>query len=370
MQASFKASPRLLTRAQGADWRKALLIAFVVWAVVALSAAAADYSDQLRHGGAPRFVDTIEVYSLVFLPFSLLSGLLAALFARLPQRWLSPRPLLLVFALVQLVFLPAYGMYEMAALTALEGKPVPGLLDLLLQPNAWGRFLDGLMISLAFMAQACHSYWQRGHHQERASLDARRANLTMRLALLQGQLEPYFLLNSLDGIGELVRNADRVLATRALARLSDLLRYALRSSQQARLNMADEIGFIRDYFALQGLRFGAGLEVQWQVADLDWSGRACPALLLHPLAEQAIMRGMREPAGVCRLRVAITLRADQVVVEVERARAGPAEPHPGLGDTAERLQLLFGGAASLSIASDRASECVTMAFPAQARDDD
>jgi two-component system, LytTR family, sensor histidine kinase AlgZ len=351
-------------------WRKALLVALAVWSLVALLAAVADYRDALRAGTPAPFSGKLAMYGLVFLPFSLLSAVLAAAFERAPHYWLRPRKLGLGYALTIALFLPVYGLYEVAALTALAGQPLPGLVDMLLSPVAFNRFLDGLMITLAFTAQASYSYWLRGRRQERAAHDARRANLSMRLALLQGQLEPYFLLSSLDGIGELVRNAERVLATRALARLSDLLRYALRSSQQDWLSVADEIGFMRDYLELQALRFGERLQVRWQLGDVDWAAHACPALLLHPLAEQAVAQGMQGHGGHCVLGIALALEDGMVVLRVERSRAGAPAAAVPLEATAERLQLLYGERARLDYLTTSTSARVTLAFPARGVDDD
>ncbi len=372
MQASLQASPGVAPAARSPHapaWRKALLAAFAVWTVVALLAAVADYRDAIRAGAPAPFTGKLALFAVVFVPFSLFSGVLAAAFDRAPRFWHNPARLALGYVLTIAVFLPLYGLYEVAGLTALEGKPLPGVLEMLRQATAWNRFLDGLMLTLAFSAQASYSYWQRHRLQERASQDARRANSSMRLALLQGQLEPYFLLGSLDGIGELVRNAERPLATRALARLSDLLRYALRSSQQDWLSVADEIAFMRDYFALQTLRFGDRLRVEWALGAADWSALACPALLLHPLAEQAVALGMEQDAGTCTLRVSLAIEGRQVVLRVERSRHGNGAAQP-LAATQQRLRLLYGDSARLDAVSGPHSASVTLAFPAQGHEHD
>jgi two-component system sensor histidine kinase AlgZ len=368
MHASFPVTP-VHQHAPAPAWRKAFLVALALWAVVALLAAVAEYSDHMRAGSKPVFSDKVVMYSLVFLPFSLLSGLLAAAFERAPPHWLRPGRLALAYLLTIAVFLPAYGLYEVAALTAFEGAPLPDLITMLFQPNAWNRWLDGLMITIAFMAQSAYSTWQRGFLQERASQDARRANLTMRLTLLQGQLEPYFLLSTLDGIGELVQGAERALATRALARLSDLLRYALRSSQQDWLSMADEIGFLRDYLELQSLRFGQRLQVDWDIADKDWANVGCPALLLHPLAEQSVALGLAGNARQCTVRIGLTLEGRQVRMRVCRAGGTPAA-RPALDATTERLQLLYGAGASLTFQTTPGGDCIEMAFPSGGPDGD
>ena len=205
---------------------------------------------------------------------------------------------------------------------------------------------------------------------------AQHDNLALRLSLLQGQLEPQFLLCSLDGIGEMVRDAERPQAIRALARLSDLLRYALRSGQQDWLSVADEIGFMRDYLDLQVLRFGARLQVQWTVADSNWSLYSCPALLLHQLIEQTIEEGMQGEVANFTLALAFSLQAGKVRIVVKHAQGqartvnGNSTPSSTYLAVRERLQILYGSAATLETEIADGESCVIFSFPALGRADD
>jgi two-component system sensor histidine kinase AlgZ len=336
----------LRLRPEWLEWR-ALLAVLLFWSMVALLAALADFSDQARSQPGLRLSGKLQLYGAVFFPFALFSSAVALAFMRYP-RLLLPRRLLLLYLSALLVFLPMYGLYETAAVLTLEGRPLPGLREMLRQPTAWNRWLDTLMITIAMAVQGAYAYWKHGQQQARGSRDAERANLALRLSLLQGQLEPAFLLGSLDGIADLVLHAERSQATRALARLSDLLRHALRATQRNWISMADETSFLRDYVELQSLRFGERVQVEWDLGQTDWHTQLCPPLLLHALFDHAIARCLETSAAAGPVRAMFRLAGTRVQVTVSHPHgAGPVDPGLAMHDTRDRLALLYQGEASL-----------------------
>ena len=315
------------------------------WFTVAVMAAVADFSDQ---AGAPgvRFSDKLTLYGAVFLPFAMFSTALALAFARWPGL-LRPRRLLLLYVAALGIFLPIYGLYETVAVLTLANQPLPGWTGLLAHPTAWNRWLDALMVTIALAVQGAFAYWQHGQRQAAASRTAERTNLSLRLSLLQGQLEPAFLLRALGGIADLVLHAERSQATRALARLSDLLRHALRASGQDWISVADEIAFVRDYVELQVLRFGDRVQLEWDLDQANWQLPLCPPLLLHALFDHAIARCLE--TGVA---------------------AGPVDPGLAMAETRVRLALLYQGAATLHYAADGERVFGTLDMPSRERFDD
>lgn len=347
-----------------------VLAVFAFWAAVALLAAVADFSDQAQASAAPRFSDKLKLYGAVFLPFGLFSTALALAFARYPAL-LRPRRLLLLYLAALCVFVPLYGVYEMAAVLMLENKPLPGLLELALMPPAWGRWLDSLMITIALAVQGAYAYWQHGQQQAQVWRAAERANLALRLSLLQGQLEPAFLLSALDGIADLVRHAERGQATRALARLSDLLRHALRASGQDWISVGEEVAFLRVYVELQALRFGDRVRVDWYLGESDWQAPLCPPLLLHALFDHAIARSLETGAAAGPVRASFARAGARVRVEVSHPQgAGPVDPGLVMAETHERLALLYQGAATLVYSVVGARVCGVLDLPLRQDPDD
>ena len=363
----------VLTKAEGqprlAPGLVPVLAVLAFWSTVAVLAALADFSDQAS-APAVRFSSKLTLYGAVFLPFALFSAALQLAFARWPVL-LRPCSLLLLYVAALCIFLPIYGLYETAAVLTLEHQSLPGLAEMFAQPSAWNRWLDALMLTMALAVQGAFAYWQQGQRQALASRAAERTNLSLRLSLLQGQLEPAFLLSALDGIADLVRHAERSQATRALARLSDLLRHALRASQQDWISVADEIAFVRDYVELQALRFGDRVQVAWELGQVNWQVPLCPPLLLHALLDHAIARCLETGAAAGPVRVSLALADGRVTVLVSHPQgAGPIDPGLAMEETRARLALLYQGAALLAYSVDGERVCGALEMPSREHFDD
>jgi two-component system, LytTR family, sensor histidine kinase AlgZ len=195
----------------------------------------------------------------------------------------------------------------------------------------------------------------------------------LRLRLLQGQLEPSFLSGSLTAIGKLIRTQQRDSATRALARLSDLLRYALRASRSDSQSVADEVQFMRDYVDMRGICHGKALPVQWQLEQCDWADVPCPPLLLFPMLEQAIDVCLAGGTLLHGITVSIVrgreADAGRLQVEVRHAHraAGGRDATPA--DLRERLAMLYGGDATLETKVEGDATHMRLGFPVARHDD-
>ncbi len=310
-------------------------------------------------------------YGLIYLPYVLLSGLLAIVLERNTQKMLIPQNIFMLYAGLLIVFLPTNKIYETTILMTLGRQDLIHFIDMLKQPGVWVWWMDGIMFSMAYGAQVSYFYWQREQHQIEAAQTARRSNLTLRLTLLQGQLEPYFLLNSLSDIAVFVKDAQRTLATRALARLSDLLRYTLRSSQKNWFSVADEIKFIQDYLELQSLRFADRLQVQWSLDKVDWSEYACPRLLINQLFEHSIREQLEDSIEVCTLQLQFSLKTNCIRVTASYPIPKKFQQQElALNATRERLSILYGKATTLAHHAVAQSVCVVLEFPKTVAGDD
>jgi hypothetical protein len=125
-----------------------------------------------------------------------------------------------------------------------------------------------------------------------AAAQAESALARAELAAISGKLNPHFLFNTLNSLIALTRK-DPQAAEAALMRFSGMLRYVLDTKRSAsdRVTLADEIEFVRDYLALEGLRLGARLNVDWQL-DPRTLADEIPPLSLQPLVENSILHGV------------------------------------------------------------------------------
>jgi len=99
-----------------------------------------------------------------------------------------------------------------------------------------------------------------------AAAQAESALARAELSAISGKLDPHFLFNTLNSLIALTRKDPRA-AEEALLKFSNMLRYVLDSKRSAsgRVPLAEEIEFVRDYLALESLRLGARLHIDWQL---------------------------------------------------------------------------------------------------------
>jgi two-component system sensor histidine kinase AlgZ len=165
---------------------------------------------------------------------------------------------------------------------------------------------------------------------------------TARLAELQARIRPHFLFNTLNSAIALVQAEPRK-AERLLEDLSDLFRYAL-AEQASSVSLADEITLAQRYLAIEQVRFGERLLLEWSLDDSANAARL-PPLLLQPLVENAVKHGVEPSSNGARVRVSTQRRGSTVVIKVSNTVNEPVDkPQAGHGlalvNVRERLSLL------------------------------
>ena len=155
------------------------------------------------------------------------------------------------------------------------------------------------------------------------------AATTARLTELQSRIRPHFLFNTLNSAIALVRE-EPAKAESLLEDLSDLFRHAL-VEQGESVTLAEEITLARRYLAIEEVRFGKRLQVQWNL-DPRTDNARLPPLLLQPLVENAVKHGVEPSPRGGRLRVMTELRGSRVVVRITNTlppKEGKGDDRPG-----------------------------------------
>jgi two-component system sensor histidine kinase AlgZ len=166
------------------------------------------------------------------------------------------------------------------------------------------------------------------------------ADTAARLAELQSRIRPHFLFNTLNSAIALVR-AEPAKAEALLEDLSDLFRQALKDPSSS-VTLGEELTLAQRYLAIEQVRFGERLRVQW---DLDpRADRAqLPPLILQPLVENAVCHGV-EPSPVgADIKISTRCKGTVVVIKVTNSvPAGQGARGHGLAlnNVQERLGLL------------------------------
>ena len=189
---------------------------------------------------------------------------------------------------------------------------------------------------------------------ERANVvNARKLADTAHLRALQSNLNPHFLFNALNGIATLVRERDSATATAMIDSLSTFLRSTLQRLDTPELRVVEEIELIEQYLQIQRYRFGARLHAVVK-AERDVLAALIPTLILQPLVENAVRYGVlpREAGG----SLWVTVRTEFSVLIVSVEDDGPGLDGGtldafgmGLQNSSDRLNALYGAAASLAI---------------------
>lgn len=189
------------------------------------------------------------------------------------------------------------------------------------------------------------------HAAELRQSELSRALQSAELKLLKSQLNPHFLFNSLNSVRALIAE-DPSRARDAVTQLAGLLRYTLRSDHEELVTLERELKTVGDYLALESLRLGDRMRVEFDIAAQAQEGRV-PVMLLQTVVENAIKHGIAELPGGGVLRIQAAVREGTLHLEVRNPR--PTNPRPqeqqgsGLYNAAERLRLLFGSRATLEL---------------------
>ncbi len=125
------------------------------------------------------------------------------------------------------------------------------------------------------------------------------------LRLLQSQINPHFLFNTINTIVTLARIEEAEYTASLLDDMARILRYSLRAVQETG-TVGEELEILRTYLRIQSARFGDRLSVSLEAPQesLDFS---IPAMLLQPLAENAMNHGIEPKMGPARLDIRIRI---------------------------------------------------------------
>ncbi len=202
------------------------------------------------------------------------------------------------------------------------------------------------------------------------------------LALLQAQINPHFLYNTLDTIIWLIESREIGEAVKMVGSLSNFFRFSLSRGQNI-ITIAEEEQHIRSYLEIQQMRYRDLMEYHIDIpANLE--GYILPKLTLQPLVENALYHGIKNKRRKGSIRVTGSIQEERLVLEVADDGAGiPPErlqemrasltdgKREGFGLRAvhQRIQILFGGDYGLTLESKKdAGTRVTVTLPMQTAD--
>jgi signal transduction histidine kinase len=191
---------------------------------------------------------------------------------------------------------------------------------------------------------------------QRSSMDAlalKQQLTAAQLGALQMQMEPHFLLNTLNAITTLVDLGRYDEAKETLSRLNGMLQSTLERRAPIRVPLERELRLVEDYLAIERVRFADRLTVDFEVDPAALDGLV-PCFLLQPIVENSIRHGIAQREEEGRIEAHVECRDHQLYMRVRDNGPGlGGKRHPGYGiglrNTEERLRHFYQGAYAFSI---------------------
>jgi signal transduction histidine kinase len=255
---------------------------------------------------------------------------------------------LVVAALVSSAFVIVYNTLLLPAYPALRGDGPARTLAFTMTFGLVVGMLHTGVWALAFVyPYVAEDARLRALEADKLRIEAEQLKSAAELARLRSQLEPHFLLNTLNAIAGLVTENPRE-ARRLIACLGDLLRDSLREADELQ-PLEDEIAWLRRYAEILESRHAGTLCFEWEIAP-DARRALVPRLLLQPLVENAVKHGAlrRREGGVVTVRAAVDAggAGRKVICTIEDNGPGLPDAEPragafGLRSVRRRLALKF-----------------------------
>jgi hypothetical protein len=207
-----------------------------------------------------------------------------------------------------------------------------------------GSILMGLWLVIYF---GVHAFWNyRQAEVDKWKLEAQAE--TARLKALKLQLNPHFFFNSLNSVRALIAE-DPERAQRMVTRLARLLRNTLQVDDVKTVPLEEELSTVRTYLELETVRFEERLRYEIDASE-EALGRPVPFLLVQTLVENGIKHGVAQRQEGGTITVGADVQNDALRLRVTNPGTLESEEGGvGLQNARERLQLLFGDEASLTL---------------------
>ena len=217
--------------------------------------------------------------------------------------------------------------------------------------------------SFAFLA-VTYSETARRNQLELVEAQALAADAQNRM--LRYQINPHFLFNALNALQTLLLERRTAQARGVVEKLAEFLRYSLARKPDEMVTLREEVEAQQAYLAIEEVRFGKRLTVEWEIDPRVHAARV-PPLVLQPLLENAVRHGIEPASDGGRITVRARLNRGQVVLVVGNTLVDePGIPGHGtvLLNTRERLRLLHDVAAECDARRENGLFQVRIVLPA------
>jgi len=235
-------------------------------------------------------------------------------------------------------------------------------------PMVGNRIFMSIAVT-AFAGVVMNWYFHNRERLARLRLDAEkveRGAAEARLKLLQAQIEPHFLFNTLANLHSLIES-DPKRAQKMLEHLNDYLRATLDAARRESETLGEEFELLRGYLEVLKIRMGTrltfSLEIQKNLEKIK-----IPPMLLQPLVENAVKHGLEPKVEGGRIDVRAFADGNRICIEVADTGMGFGKGSSGgsgigLSHVRERLAAAYGRDCSLNAVEGSGGTTVTVRIP-------
>lgn len=218
---------------------------------------------------------------------------------------------------------------------------------------ALGLFFGGVVTLISVLRERTLHLQAEVRQREMLHLEAEKRQIEAHLSLLQAQIEPHFLFNTLANVSALI-DSQPALAKNLLEALNRYLRASLAHARASGGTLGNEIDMLRAYLEILGIRMAERLTYSIDVPD-DLRALPLPPMLIQPLVENALKHGLEPLAEGGHIAISARSEEGRLHVEVRDTGRGfgnaPSEG-VGLSNVRARLQALFDHAGKLVLSEN------------------
>lgn len=233
----------------------------------------------------------------------------------------------------------------------------------------------GVVISYFFIIQEKYSQLKiEKQEEELKTISLEKENIQANLKLLQAQIEPHFLFNTLSNVLSLL-DTDIKTGKKMLGNLTKYLRTSLKHTRNEKNSLKQEIETIQSYLDINKIRMGDRLNIKIDIPE-DLYNIPFPPMLIQPVVENAIKHGI-EPkidGGTISIKVSNTVSDKKDLLKIEIADTGIGfdsnlSPGIGLENVKNRLKALYHDKSSLVFETNKPTGLiVTIGVPYETSD--
>lgn len=234
-------------------------------------------------------------------------------------------------------------------------------------PNTSKAFFRQLFISLLVIAAGtAFRTFSKLISEENSRIELEKEQLRTELALLRHQVNPHFLMNTLNNIHALI-DLDNNKAKDAVIKLSGLMRYLLYDSSNRKVKLMKELEFIENYIGLMKIRYPNNVEINTNIAE-EYPTIEIPPLLLVSFIENSFKHGIsyRNESWI---KFSVLVSENYLNCEISNSKHNDnkavEKKYSGIGLTnvTKTLQLLYKNDFSLDIEETKNAYIVKLKIP-------